>query len=88
VSMFDDIPEWRLEQIYEDMVRKRREDRAKKLGGAINSWGGKRPGAGRPKTALPKEISLPISNLQKKVLIEMGNGSLEAGLIKLINENM
>ena len=88
MSMFDDIPEWRLEQIYEDMVRKRREARAKKLGGAISSWGGKRPGAGRPKTALPKEINLPISNLQKKVLIEMGNGSLEAGLIKLINENM
>jgi hypothetical protein len=86
--MFDDIPEWRLEQIYADMVKKRQEDRAKKLGGAQSSWGGKRPGAGRPRTSMPKELNLPINNLQKKVLIEMGEGSLEAGIIKLINENM
>ena len=88
MSMFDDIPEWRLEQIYAAMEKRRREHIEKKTGKPLGQWGGKRPGAGRPRTRMSAEINLPINAVQKKILTEMGEGSLEMGILKLINENM
>jgi hypothetical protein len=86
--MFDDIPEWRLEQIYADMVKKRREHQSAKLGRELQTWGGKRIGAGRPKIKTTKEFGFDLTELQKKVLAEMGEGSIHAGIQKLINDNM
>jgi len=89
VSMFDDIPEWRLEQIYADMVKKRRDAQSKKLGRELLTWGGKRNGAGRPKErTTTKEFGFDLTELQKKILSEMGEGSIHAGIQKLINDNM
>ena len=87
--MFDDIPEWRLEQIYADMVKQKKEAMSKKLGRPVGDWGGKRKGAGRPKVLKTKTtIDLALNPIQAKVLTEMGEGSIEEGILKLINENM
>ena len=89
MSFFDDIPEWRLEQIYQDMVKKRQAERSQKLGRPVLSWGGKRPGAGRPKVIKHKTtLELELNPVQAKILAEMGEGSIEKGILKLINENM
>ena len=89
MSMFDDIPEWRLEQIYADMVKKRREAQSKKLGRELLTWGGKRNGAGRPKQSnSTKDFGFELTAIQKKVLAEMGGGSIHDGIQKLINDNM
>lgn len=88
MSMFDDIPAWRLEQIYADMIKKRREQISKKLGRELAPWGGKRPGSGRPKTKTKAEFNLSLNPVQKKILSEMGDGSIEAGIMKLINDSM
>lgn len=88
MSMFDDIPEWRLEQIYADMRKKRREQLSEKLGREIAPWGGPRPGSGRPKTKTVAEFNLKLNPVQRKILTEMGDGDIDAGIMKLINENM
>jgi hypothetical protein len=89
MNNFDDIPEWRLEQIYQDMVKKRQATRAKKLGRPVTTWGGKRAGAGRPKILKQKTtLDLELNPIQVKILAEMGEGSIEQGILKLINENM
>lgn len=89
MSMVDDIPGWRLEQIYADMVKEKKEALSKKLGRPIGDWGGKRKGAGRPKGVKTKtSIDLELNPIQAQVLTEMGEGSLEEGILKLINENM
>jgi predicted ArsR family transcriptional regulator len=89
MSYFDDLPEWRLEELYNEMVSKRREARAKKLGRPILTWGGKRKGAGRPKVLTYNNIvKLNLNSIQQKVLEEMGEGDLAKGIEKLINEAM
>lgn len=89
MNMFDDIPDWKLQEIYDQMVKERLEQRAKKLGRPVTTWGGKRSNSGRKKlikTATVIEIEL--NSIQKKILVEMGDGSLSDGVLKLINENM
>lgn len=87
--MYDDIPEWRLQQIYDQMVEEKRRNREKKLGRPVLSWGGKRPGAGRKKQIRSVvNFSLELNKVQQKVLAEMGEGSIDKGILKLINENM
>jgi hypothetical protein len=52
-------------------------------------WGGKRKGAGRPRY-LPYNtiVKLELNAVQKKVLAEMGDGNIDKGIEKLINEAM
>ena len=81
-------PEW--------LVLKQREHnrqlREKRLGRPVGTWGGKRQGAGIKKTKEePKYsnlIALNLNNIQKKVLIEMGNGDLDTGVQNLINQHI
>ncbi|NBU23974.1 MAG: hypothetical protein EBS38_08780 [Actinobacteria bacterium] len=55
------------------------------------NWGGKRPGAGRPRKhpkEQPPEIQLELNSIQKKVLLEMGDGDLSRGIQKLIEMHL
>ena len=89
MSFYDDIPEWRLEQIYQQMEKKRKEELSAKLGRPVLDWGGKRPGAGRKKQIKTYvTFKLELNKVQQKVLAEMGEGSIDKGILKLINENM
>jgi hypothetical protein len=81
-------PEWLILKQREH----RRQLREKRLGRPIGTWGGKRPGAGiKKKIEEPKYtnlIALTLNNIQKQVLIEMGNGDLDAGIQNLINQHV
>jgi hypothetical protein len=81
-------PEWLVLQQREH----RRKVREKRIGRPIGTWGGKRPGAGvKKKTEGPKYsnlVALNLNSIQKKVLIEMGEGNLELGVQKLINQHI
>ena len=81
----DKPPEWFLE-----LARaKRRSKRSAKLGRPIGKWGGYRPGAGRPKTKKEEEpFSLKLNTLQKKTLLEMGDGDLNKGIQALIDQHL
>ena len=89
MSFYDDIPEWRLEQIWQDIQKKHKEERSKKLGRPVLDWGGRRPNSGRKKQIKTHVVfKLELNKVQQKVLAEMGEGSIEQGILKLINENM
>ena len=65
----------------------RRSKREKKLGRTVGKWGGRRVGAGRPKVkTFDYTVGINVSNLQHKMLLEMGNGDLSEGVIALIKE--
>lgn len=51
------------------------------------NWGGKRKGAGRPKEKIGMGVMIDPNPIQVKLLIEYGDGDLNKGLMKLINEN-
>lgn len=60
--------------------------------GPRNTWGGRRRGAGRPKTKKLEEkpldlltIGLKLNNIQILSLKEMGNGDIQAGVQALID---
>jgi hypothetical protein len=58
------------------------------MSGKPVNWGGKRKGAGRPTTKKKGVgVVLSLNPIQLKLLIEYGNGELEKGLEKLVNEN-
>ena len=66
---------------------KRREQRAKRLGRPIGTWGGKRKGAGTKKTKdYTHEVRLNLSRIQVQILEDMGKGILRDGIQALINE--
>ena len=63
--------------------------------GPRNTWGGKRKGAGRKPWKKVEEkpldlltIGLKLNSIQIKLLKEMGNGSLDAGVQALIEKEM
>jgi hypothetical protein len=89
MSLISNIPPEALAEAWEIMERRRKEELSKKLGRPVLDWGGKRKGAGRPRY-LPYNtvVKLELNSVQKKVLTEMGNGILDAGIEKLINEHM
>ena len=78
-------PDW----LIEIERKKRREQREKRLGRPVGTWGGKREGAGKRK---PKdhthEARINLTSIQYQILLEMGNGDWENGLNKLINEHI
>lgn len=78
-------PEW----LKKKESEARRERRDKRLGRKSGTWGGYRPGAGRPRIRpWTHSVNLVLTNLQVKVLEEMGEGNLAIGIEKLIQENM
>jgi hypothetical protein len=89
MSLISDIPPEALAEAWQIIEKRRKDEKSKKLGKTVGEWGGKRKGAGRPKY-LPYNtiVKLQLNGVQKKVLTEMGNGILNAGIEKLINEHM
>ena len=62
--------------------------------GPPRPWGGRRKGAGRPSTKIqqsPKSgltVVLKMNNIQRLNLEELGEGSLELGIERLIEKHM
>lgn len=77
-------PEWKKERKREY----RRQWWAKKLGREIGEWGGKREGAGRPKSKLQENFNLSLNNIQRLNLKELGDGSIERGIQRLIDRHV
>lgn len=76
-----------LKEVRAENKRKREE----KLGRTLGQWGGVRPRAGRPYKSNKEHrviFRLTLTNIQKKVLMEMGDGNIDVGLEKLISEHM
>jgi hypothetical protein len=89
MSYFDDLPPEVLQRAWEVMEKNRKEALSKKLGRPVLDWGGKRKGAGRPRQLIYRtKVELNLNAVQKKVLAEMGEGSIDKGIEKLINEAM
>jgi hypothetical protein len=89
MSLISNIPPEALAQAWEIMERRRTEELSKKLGRTVGTWGGKRKGAGKPRTLAHNTVAkLELNSVQKKMLAEMGDGSIEKGIQKLINEAM
>jgi hypothetical protein len=89
MSLISNIPPEALAEAWEIMEKRRKEELSKKMGRPVGTWGGKRKGAGKPRTLTYNTVAkLELNSIQKKVLTEMGNGILDAGIEKLINEHM
>jgi hypothetical protein len=89
MSLISNIPPEALAEAWEIMEQRRKEALSKKLGRPVGTWGGKRKGAGKPRTLNYNTVAkLELNSIQKKVLTEMGDGSIDKGIEKLINEAM
>ena len=89
MSFMDDLSPEVLEKAWQIMEARRKEALSKKLGRPVLDWGGKRKGAGRPRfLTYNTTVKIELNAVQKKVLAEMGNGSIDKGIEKLINEAM
>jgi hypothetical protein len=89
MSYFEDLPPEVLQKAWEIMEKNRKEAMSKKLGRPVLDWGGKRKGAGRPRNMIYKtKVELSLNAVQKRILAEMGEGSIDKGIEKLINEAM
>ena len=77
-------PQWKKERKREY----RRQWWAKKLDREIGEWGGKREGAGRPKNKVQENFNLNLNNIQRMNLKEIGDGSIERGIQRLIDKHV
>ena len=81
---YKELPDW---------VKEQKRQIRKELGNPTN-WGGRRQGAGRPtmpysdKKIKEYSFTIRLNPLQQKILGEMGNGNIQIGIIKLIEENV
>jgi hypothetical protein len=89
MSLLNNLPTEVLVDAWELIEKRRKEELSKKLGRTVGTWGGKRKGAGKPRTLAHNTVAkLELNAIQKKMLTEMGDGILDAGIQKLINEHM
>ena len=72
------LPKWIEEQIRDQQVAM----------GMRKQWGGKRPGAGRPKQYTRLTIVVKFNRIQRLNLEELGCGDVQAGVQKLIDDNV
>lgn len=77
-------PEWLIDR----KRQKRRDKRAQKLGREVGQWGGRRPGAGRPREKESEVFKLNLNNIQKMNLREIGDGDIERGIQRLIDRHV
>jgi len=67
----------------------RRKLKEARTGKPVGQWGGKREGAGiKKKKEYTHLARLTMTNVQYKILADMGKGDWETGLINLINEHI
>jgi len=86
MSFIENLPPEVLEKAWQIMEKNRKEAMSKKLGRPVLDWGGKRKG---PRNMIYKtKVELSLNAVQKRILAEMGEGSIDKGIEKLINEAM
>lgn len=78
---------------YKDLPHYEREERKRirKLLGNPTNWGGKRPGAGRPKVIKAVQgllVSVSLNRIQMMSLNEIGDGDINKGIQKLIDQHV
>jgi hypothetical protein len=89
MSIISNIPQEALIEAWTEIERRRKEELSKKLGRTVGTWGGKRKGAGKPRSLPYNTVAkIELNAIQKKILAEMGDGSIDRGIEKLINEHM
>ena len=89
MSLLNNLPTEVLVDAWELIEKRRKEELSKKLGRTVGTWGGKRKGAGKPRQLTYNTVAkLELNSVQKKMLAEMGDGSIDKGIEKLINEAM
>jgi len=89
MSLINNLPTEVLVDAWELIEKRRKEELSKKLGRTVGTWGGKRKGAGKPRTLTYNTMAkLELNPVQKKILTEMGDGDINKGIEKLINEAM
>jgi hypothetical protein len=89
MSLINNLPTEVLVDAWELIEKRRKEELSKKLGRTVGTWGGKRKGAGKPRQLTYNTVAkLELNSVQKKMLAEMGDGSIDKGIEKLINEAM
>jgi hypothetical protein len=89
MSLINNLPTEVLVDAWELIEKRRKEELSKKLGRTVGTWGGKRKGAGKPRTLTYNTVAkLELNPVQKKILTEMGDGDINKGIEKLINEAM
>jgi hypothetical protein len=89
MSLINNLPTEVLVDAWELIEKRRKEELSKKLGRTVGTWGGKRKGAGKPRSLTYNTVAkLELNSVQKKMLAEMGDGSIDKGIEKLINEAM
>ena len=78
-------PQWLIDHEREH----RRKLREARTGKPVGQWGGKREGAGKKKLREYTHLArLNMTNVQQQILSDMGKGDWEAGLNKLIDEEI
>ena len=89
MSLINNLPTEVLVDAWELIEKRRKEELSKKLGRTVGTWGGKRKGAGKPRQLTYNTVAkLELNSVQKKMLAEMGDGNIDKGIEKLINEAM
>jgi|TARA_R110002126_G_scaffold95648_2_gene224555 hypothetical protein len=89
MSLLNNLPTEVLVDAWELIEKRRKEELSKKLGRTVGTWGGKRKGAGKPRQLTYNTVAkLELNSVQKKMLAEMGDGNIDKGIEKLINEAM
>jgi hypothetical protein len=89
MSLLNNLPTEVLVDAWELIEKRRKEELSKKLGRTVGTWGGKRNGAGKPRQLTYNTVAkLELNSVQKKMLAEMGDGNIDKGIEKLINEAM
>jgi hypothetical protein len=89
MSLINNLPTEVLVDAWELIEKRRKEELSKKLGRTVGTWGGKRKGAGKPRTLTYNTVAkIELNPVQKKILTEMGDGDINKGIEKLINEAM
>jgi hypothetical protein len=78
---------------YKDTPEHEKEERRRirKLLGNPTNWGGKRPGAGRPiviKAVQGLLVSVSLNRIQMMSLKEMGEGDINKGIQKIIDQHV
>ena len=89
MSLLNNLPTEVLVDAWELIEKRRKEELSKKLGRTVGTWGGKCKGAGKPRQLTYNTVAkLELNSVQKKMLAEMGDGNIDKGIEKLINEAM
>ena len=76
--MSETLPQWIKDQIREQ----------KKKRGDYKGWGGKREGAGRPKQLDRLTIVVKMNRIKRMNLEELGDGDVQAGVQRLIDDHV